>query len=276
MGAWGAGLFMDDVACDVRDSYRDLLGQGMPSAEATQKFLVDFKEDSDDVDDGPIVWLALAVTQWNLGRLEESIKARAIDQIDSGAALRSWSERAESGDTTRRKQALTKIREQPCSPQPTAKKIRPPPKRFADPFEWPVGRVFLYRLQSGKCVLFLVVDCVESEGGGYSAWFAILDWIGTSVPSSEVVAGLPLYPRRDTPKVIAISRRNESEPAPERVQWLDVTRPTKADPLLAPFFRGGEHIHSGYSIGSWGEPRAQKLKCLFVDRWFDTMDLTEG
>ena len=36
MAAWGTALFSDDTACDVRDAYVDLLGDGLSGPEATK------------------------------------------------------------------------------------------------------------------------------------------------------------------------------------------------------------------------------------------------
>lgn len=36
MGAWGVGLYQDDVTCDVKDEYLDWLRVGKTSIEATQ------------------------------------------------------------------------------------------------------------------------------------------------------------------------------------------------------------------------------------------------
>lgn len=35
MGVWGAGLFSDDTALDVRGAYRERLANGMAGPEAT-------------------------------------------------------------------------------------------------------------------------------------------------------------------------------------------------------------------------------------------------
>ena len=37
MGAWGTSLFADDNACDLREDYRDLIGDGLNGPEATDR-----------------------------------------------------------------------------------------------------------------------------------------------------------------------------------------------------------------------------------------------
>ena len=78
MGAWGPGLFSDDTACDVRDEFRDLIGQGVSVEDASERVLGPFVQDPDD---GPVALIALAVTQWKTGRLLDSIRDRAIEAI---------------------------------------------------------------------------------------------------------------------------------------------------------------------------------------------------
>jgi len=73
MGAWKAAVFSDDTACDVRDNYVDLIGDGLSGAEATKKLLREWAGSLDDPDEGPVFWLALAATQWKNGRLEDLV-----------------------------------------------------------------------------------------------------------------------------------------------------------------------------------------------------------
>ena len=65
MGAWGVGLYQDDVTCDVRSDYVNRLKVGLSNIDATKDLIelnLDFIEDPDD---GPLFWLVLADTQWS-------------------------------------------------------------------------------------------------------------------------------------------------------------------------------------------------------------------
>src|SRR4051812_21584541 len=90
MGADGPAIFSDDFACDVRDEYRALLEDQVPDAEATRQIIA--ANPDLDVDEKPVFWLALAATQWRVGRLEDEVRARALDVIDSGRDLTRWEE----------------------------------------------------------------------------------------------------------------------------------------------------------------------------------------
>jgi len=89
VGIWGPGIFSDDVADDVREEYRELLGDDVPDEEATRQILAEYlREPGDET----TVWLALAATQTGLGRLDDNVKAKALELFDSGAALTPWLE----------------------------------------------------------------------------------------------------------------------------------------------------------------------------------------
>jgi hypothetical protein len=87
MGTWGPAIFSDDTASDIRGDYKDLLGDGLSPSDATDRILLEWKDSIDDSDEQSVVWLALAVIQWKLGRLEERIKDKAIEVINSGCDL---------------------------------------------------------------------------------------------------------------------------------------------------------------------------------------------
>ena len=118
MGSWGIELFADDVACDVRDDYRELIEDGVDDDDATAQVLERYGETAADDDDGPVIWLAVAVSQWEIGRLVPQIRARALAVIDSGADLERWSD--EPDLLAQRRAVLEEIRQQLTRPTRTA------------------------------------------------------------------------------------------------------------------------------------------------------------
>lgn len=119
MGVWGTGIFQDDTACDLRDEYRQLLGDGLSDADAKAGILKAYSSSFASADESTVAWLALAATQWRLGRLDPDSLEHALKVIDSGLDLARWS--VDSGDRDKRKAALEKLREQISSPQPAPK-----------------------------------------------------------------------------------------------------------------------------------------------------------
>lgn len=178
MGAWGTALFSDDSACDVRDSYVDLVGDGLTGPEATKALLREWSASLNDPDESPVIWLALAATQWRVGRLECHVLQQALNVIDSGSDLARW----ESGskDLKKRKVVLERLRAQLTSAQPPEKRI---PKRFRDTNEWRVGDLVAYRLRSG-CFVILRTIGHHSDKGGTGPICELLNWSGEQIPQS--------------------------------------------------------------------------------------------
>ena len=86
MGVWGTDLFSDDVACDVRDHYRELLEDGVEDGAATRLTVEKFRaylEESDGV-----ALLAFAVTQSKLGRLDPRHPRSGTGRARSGCRPR--------------------------------------------------------------------------------------------------------------------------------------------------------------------------------------------
>jgi hypothetical protein len=108
MGAWGTAIFSDDFACDIRDSYRDLLGEGLNAAQAKTRVLKEFASSLNDPDESAMFWLALAAVQWQHGRLDAETLENALFVIDSGSNLAKWE--VGSSDYAKRRIILEKLR----------------------------------------------------------------------------------------------------------------------------------------------------------------------
>lgn len=163
MGAWGPGLFSDDVACDVKEYYMNCLREEISAEEAEAAVVSYFGDELADSDDGPVVVLALADTAWRVGRLSEKLKEAAIRIIDTGEGLERWE--VEGKQLLKKRQAvLQKLKEKLLSPQPPEKKVY---KYRLYKCEWKIGDVFAYRFESeiakekgyfGKYLLIQKVD----------------------------------------------------------------------------------------------------------------------
>jgi hypothetical protein len=122
VGAWGPALFSDDTAMDVRDEYRGFLEDELDDGEATRRALEMFSDSLHDPDDGPVVWLALAVSQSKLGRLDPVVADRALQVIANGEGMARWEEQGPPS-AARRRAALEKARIQLTGPQPPRRKL---------------------------------------------------------------------------------------------------------------------------------------------------------
>ena len=123
MGAWGVGLYQDDVTCDIKEDYVNWLKIGYSKEEATEVMLernLDFLDDEEEAD---LFWFALADIEWKYGRLLPEVKKEALKRIESGRDLERWEENGKQYE--KRRQVLEKLKEQLNSPQPPEKKVPP-------------------------------------------------------------------------------------------------------------------------------------------------------
>lgn len=190
MGAWGTGLYQDDVSCDVKEEYLNRLRVGMSNEEATRNVIEYNMDLVDDYDDGPIFWFALADTQWKYGRLLEEVKKEALKQIEAGTDLLRWEENKKQYQ--KREQVLNQLKERLNSPQPSEKKITKIKLKKA---LWNIGDVLLYKIQAeklkdnkwhGKYVLFRVISITRTNIGSlpFDQYYheqnvlALYNWVG--------------------------------------------------------------------------------------------------
>jgi hypothetical protein len=224
MGAWGTAIFSDDTACDVRDDYRDHVGDGLSGPEATDRLLKEWGDTLLDPDEGPVFWLALAATQWKCGRLEPRVNEKALEIIAGGLGLQRWAEDPKL--LKKRKAVLAKLEGQLQSPQPAEKRI---PKRFRNHCEWEVGEVIGYRLRSGQWSLLRVIE-YHTDKGGTCPICELLDWVGDEIPPLADLQTLPV--RKTGPNTLTrrpneitrfmIERTSERELPKERVRRLGI------------------------------------------------------
>lgn len=186
MGAWGVAILSDDIAEDISFRFKDLLGNNYSNEEASRIVIQEHLNEIDD-EDITVFWLSFALIQWKLGRLQEEVKDKALDIIDSGADLERWEE-----DPTlkkKREAVLFKLKEKLNSPQPQAKKI---PKRFISETALKIGDAISYQLSSGDFIILKVIDIIEQWTRDRYPLFEICDWIGKEIPSKEQINQLEL------------------------------------------------------------------------------------
>ncbi len=90
MGTWGPAIFSDDLACNVRDDFRDALAEGKSVGEAVAELERQYATTLKDADTADVFWFAIAATAWKVGRLEPDLKERALQIISRGSDLGRW------------------------------------------------------------------------------------------------------------------------------------------------------------------------------------------
>ena len=182
MGVWGTDLFSDDLACDIRDHYRELLEDGIEDSAATRLILEKFRAYLEESEG--IALLAFAVTQSKLGRLDPDIRDRALAVLDGGADLEVW-ERENPKLLPKRRAVLEKARAQLTGPQPPRRRLRPP-KRISSGLA--AGDVLALALP--RRVALLRVVRIRSHRLGETPVLEELDFKGTDVPPRDVLERL--------------------------------------------------------------------------------------
>ena len=176
MGVFGAGIFADDDALDVRNDYRHFLADAQSSELATDAIARQYGASFDDPATTTGFWLGLAWTQWKGGRLDPRVQAVALRIIDDGLDLKKW-----DGSPLRNKRAtaLAQARIKIVSPAPRSKPIpKPLPVQLPG---WEFGEVISVMVPSGKCALLHVIAYRPSSLYGVRAPVAsILNWTARS------------------------------------------------------------------------------------------------
>ena len=146
MGTWGTGIFQDDVALDIKDSYTERVRKGEDGERVTADLIAEYQSEFDEPDTKAVFWLALADTQWKLGRLEPEVKERALQCIRDGSELERWKS-ATAADYRARKRALSALEERLMTPQPAKKTFKQPSPYYCG---WQIGDVFALKLCGEK------------------------------------------------------------------------------------------------------------------------------
>ena len=176
MGAWGTGIFQEDFACEVESTYRDLVSLGLKDSECISQLEKQFAlHSTSDSLDYTTYWVALALIQHKLGRLDDHIKKRALEVIDSGRALELWSELVDqdSASIKKRESVLLKARAKILSPSPKRKSLKLSEALKAkidqtfDPYPWMRGGIYAYRLPNNVYVILCCVITLENRYVGY-------------------------------------------------------------------------------------------------------------
>jgi hypothetical protein len=107
MGAWGTGLYDDDIACDVKADYLECLESGGDERKIYEDFVEENSEFIDDEDDAPIFWFALADTQHEMGKLMPEVKEHALAEIENN--LQRWADEVDEETLAERKRVLDEL-----------------------------------------------------------------------------------------------------------------------------------------------------------------------
>jgi hypothetical protein len=249
MGTWGVGLYANDTACDVRDTWLKKLREGAPSEAATAELLQEWGSPDDD----PLFWLALADTQWTWGRLEAHVRDQAERALAAGADLALWEQLK---DRAARKrvfdQLAARLKQSPPSPKPI--RVR------GDAVAWKRGQLWAYRTLDGKYAVFRVCAFDPECGLVGAPVTELLGIVFDDLPAAGSLAHVG-------PK---LARSNYN--ADGRYDFFEPEH--RASPLFEPKVkrRGELPRHRLKKLRAEGEPRAATPTTRTIGVPWDAMD----
>ncbi|NLD47062.1 MAG: hypothetical protein GX660_07665 [Clostridiaceae bacterium] len=197
MGTWGTGLYANDSTCDVRDSYMQLLQEGLSNTEAYEKTLEKYREYIGDQDE-PLFWFALAETQWRMGCLIPEVKEKALEWIENDGGLELWKE--SDGGGTGWKKTLQNLRLKLLTTMPPEKKIRIP--QIVNNNLWNVNDVYAYQFNGEG-----------SEKHGFKGKYMLIQKIGE---------GMREFPRELAMRIHVVDRVFDELPTLEDMDELRI------------------------------------------------------
>lgn len=167
MGFWGSSLYANDTTSDVRDSYMNCLMDQMSDQEAYDKIIEKFADYLRHEDEEPLVWYALAETQWKVGRLLPEVKEKALYWIERKGGLEPWLDTPSKGKGWLK--TLEKLYEKLNSPMPKRKNVR----RLApiDNNLWNINDIYAYQFHKQK-----------AKEQGYAGKYMVIQKIGEGCP----------------------------------------------------------------------------------------------
>ena len=213
MGVWSSSLYGNDTTSDVRDTYMSFL-QDQLSNDAAYENTQEKMHELIGGDEEPLLWFALAETQWKVGRLTPQVKEKALAWIDKKGGLEPWLEYGGSGKGWLR--TLEKLKQKLESPMPPEKKIKKPEE--IDMNSWELNDVYAYQFHGkvseengtfGKYMLIQKIgqgDFWTGKGGFKPAMrVQFYDKIFDELPALDGLQGLRILPL-DIPDRINISK----------------------------------------------------------------------
>jgi hypothetical protein len=213
MGAWGTGIFSDDIASDIRDEWRDAIIHGVSAAEAMARLLDSFDYLREDADNEKLLWIALAAAQMETGRLLPEARDRALEIIDGGGDLDRWAEEGDTSLVKQRERVLKRLAEKLRGPQPKPKRLRAP-VAYSVPFD--VGDVVRVRRDEDdqEALVVVIANDERERPEELVPIVAVLDWEGGGVPDRHDLARLPFVPDQiwpEQPLLIRVTTASKKE-----------------------------------------------------------------
>ena len=277
MGAWGAGLYQNDAALDVRSVYRDCRRIGFRGGDLAAIVLETAAVDpAARQEDSAPAYLALADLLWKDGMLPDDVRRTALGLIADASLHPHWDEAAMN---KKQRVVFDTLAAKLASRQPPASPLRR--QLYLEQCDFEIGEVLAFPWPDGKWTLLNVV-AYFTKFRGKSPICEVLDWRKRSIPLASVMEGLPLRKPRDA-VVIGAARPEESVSGlieagrlPAGATWKDFEEQMTFPHI--PLIRMSDrdpHFHKAQRTGVRIAPRRPFLSHWFVptNAWTAWKDL---
>ncbi len=171
MGFYGIKLYDEDLACDIRDDYKDFLKLGKEDDELIEMMKKHYSECFSDLRDKYLFWLVIADTMWDYGRLTKKVKDKAIDIIKNEKESKMW----EKCYMDKRKEILNKLMEKLKKEQPERKKVKKLKKRKGT---WNYGDILTYQISIKDGYTVNDIRRQQIENCPYNGSYIVIKVIG--------------------------------------------------------------------------------------------------
>lgn len=146
MGVFGVKIYEDDIALDVKEEYLEKLKNGIDDKIALKEMVEEYEDSINDIDDGPVFWIALANTMWKVGRLTEKVKKVALKSIDKN--LTRWRNEVDEKEYKLREKELLKFKDKINKEMPLRKNLFVDQENIKKENEWHDGEIYAYKFES--------------------------------------------------------------------------------------------------------------------------------
>jgi hypothetical protein len=194
---WGTEIHSSEFTEDLRYKFKDLIADKLDPEKARQFLQNEYLIlDTNNSTSTNHFWLAIASVQREYELLEDIVKQKALEIIESGVNINNWKEQGFAAEMLEeRENWLQNLKSLLLDPEKyKPKKIR---KRSICPYQ--VGDVFYYQSENKSYYLFKVVDIKKDEGGIYCIALP-LNYKSFSLPNHSAEFYQKLTPNRNYPK----------------------------------------------------------------------------
>jgi hypothetical protein len=190
VGAWGAGIFANDTAADVREEWRNALLARTDATEASARMIRRWDPGLDTEPPSVEFWTGLAAAQHETGHLQPDVRDNALGLIERGGDAELYEEGAPA-----RLRALHRLKVKLEGPQPKPKKLRGP-RAGPDPGVEVGDVVRIWSSDRAVSALYAVTRMFHHKRQRWPELLGLY-WEGGDVPSRDELERAPYMSKVD-------------------------------------------------------------------------------